>query len=116
MSIAGFIHAEVAGVDLFIDGPTGMPSDGVRVIFAGEKVRPEYGTPAATMAETEAGIQCRIVTLEALDRMKLGSNRDKDRTRIRDLIGVALIDESWPDRFPPPLVERLHGILATPGG
>ena len=48
--------------------------------------------------------------------MKLTSNRDKDRTHIRDLIGVGLIDETWPDRFPPELAERLKSILANPEG
>jgi hypothetical protein len=116
MTSAGFIYAEVAGVNLFIDGPQGKPSEGVHLLFAGEKVREDYHTAAPTLDETDRGIHFRIVSLEALVRMKLESNRDKDRTHIRDLIGVGLIDHSWPDRFPPVLAERLQGILATPDG
>jgi hypothetical protein len=116
MSTAGFIHAEVAGVDLFIDGPNGKPSDGVHLLFAGEKIRADYTTSAASMDETEAGEQFRVVSLEALVRMKLESNRDKDRTHVRDLISVGLIDSTWPDRFPPVLANRLLNILATPDG
>jgi hypothetical protein len=46
--------------------------------------------------------------------MKLLSNRDKDRTHVRDLIGVGLIDRSWLARLPAVLVERLQEILDTP--
>ena len=66
MSAAGFIHAEVAGVNLFVDGPQGKPSEGVHLLFAGEKVREDYHTPGPTLAETEAGQQFRVVSLEAL--------------------------------------------------
>ena len=43
----------------------------------------------------------RVITLEALVHMKLVSNRDKDRTHIRDLVGVGLIDRSWLAKLPP---------------
>jgi hypothetical protein len=38
----GFIHHERMGVDCFIDGPDGSPRDGVHLLYAAEKVRPEY--------------------------------------------------------------------------
>jgi hypothetical protein len=47
-------------------------------------------------------------------KMKLLSNRDKDRTLVRDLISVGLIDQSWLAKLPPVLAERLQGILDTP--
>jgi len=46
--------------------------------------------------------------------MKLLSNRDKDRTQVRDLVGVGLIDGSWLAKLPPVLAERLQAILDTP--
>jgi hypothetical protein len=46
--------------------------------------------------------------------MKLLSNRDKDRTHLRDLIGVGLVDRSWLAKLPLVLAERLRGILDTP--
>jgi hypothetical protein len=46
--------------------------------------------------------------------MKLLSNRDKDRTHVRDLVGVGLVDRSWLAVLPPVLAERLAGILDTP--
>ena len=96
MADAGFDYAEVSGVHLFRDLPDGKPSEGVHLLFAGEKVRPGDATPSPDMAESLPGPLFRLVTLEALLRMKLISFRDKDRTHIRDLIGVGLVDDSWP--------------------
>ena len=42
--------------------------------------------------------------------MKLTSFRDKDRTHLRDLIDVGLLDATWPARFPPELAARLQGV------
>ena len=48
--------------------------------------------------------------------MKLTSFRDKDRTHLRDLIGVGLVDLSWPDKYQSQLAERLQHLLDTPEG
>jgi hypothetical protein len=116
MEAVGFVYANVTGVDLFIDGPKGKPSQGVHLLFAGELVRDKDTVPTPTLDEATAGPRFRLVSLEALLRMKLVSYRDKDKTHIRDLIGVGLIDDTWPDRFPPVLAERLRAILADPDG
>lgn len=116
MEAVGFVYANVTGVGLFIDGPKGKPSQGVHLLFAGELVRDKDTVPTPTLDEATAGPRFRLVSLEALLRMKLVSYRDKDKTHIRDLIGVGLIDHTWPDRFPPVLAERLRTILADPDG
>jgi hypothetical protein len=116
MDAAGFDHAEVAGVDMFIERPNGKPSEGVHLLFAGEKVKSTDPVPVPEMSETEDGTSFRVLSLEALVRMKLVANRDKDRTHIRDMIGVGLIDATWPARFPEVLAERLRQILANPDG
>lgn len=116
MAAAGFEHAEVAGVDLFIDGPKGKPSTSVHLIFAGEKVKPTDPVPAPDIAETFRGDKYTVVSLEGLVRMKLVANRRKDQVHIQDMIGVGLIDDTWPARFPPELADRLRHILATPDG
>ena len=41
----GFIHQNVAGVDLFLDGPQGSVRSAIHVLFAGEKVWPDYLWP-----------------------------------------------------------------------
>ena len=48
--------------------------------------------------------------------MKLTSFRDKDRTHIRDMIEVGLVDESWLPRLPAPLSDRLKDLLDNPEG
>ncbi len=111
---AGFVHAEVLDVMMFLDGPAAKPSESVHLLFAGEKVRADHPLPSPTLSTIEDPAGFRVITLEALVEMKLLSNRDKDRTHIRDLIGVGLVDRSWPGKFPVVLAERLQGILDTP--
>ncbi len=48
--------------------------------------------------------------------MKLTSFRDKDRTHLRDLIEVGLVDDSWTHRLPHELADRLRQILENPEG
>jgi hypothetical protein len=113
---AGFRRRRIMGIEMFLDGPRGRPRDGVHVLFAGEKVRAEYAVPAPEISEIEQGPKFRLLTLEALVRMKLTSFRDKDRMHLRDLCGVSLVDATWPPRFPPELAVRLQEILDTPDG
>jgi Uncharacterised nucleotidyltransferase len=111
---AGFVRAEVLDVTVFLDGPDAKPSESIHLLFAGEKVRAEHPLPSPNLSTIDDPAGFRVVTLEALVHMKLLSNRDKDRTHVRDLVGVGLIDRSWLAKLPPVLAERLQGILDTP--
>src|SRR5205085_7304276 len=42
LASANFVHYELMGVHMFLDGPNGRPRDAVHILFAGEKVRPQY--------------------------------------------------------------------------
>ena len=110
---AGFVHQNVAGVDLFLDGPEGSVRSAIHVVFAGEKVRPDYLLPAPDVTESEAGPEFPVLTLAALVRMKLTSFRLKDRLHLLDLLDVGLIDQSWCGRLPPELGARLKEVLDT---
>src|SRR5712692_4792036 len=112
----GFVRRHVAGIDLFLDGPKAKARDAVHVVFAGEKVRPDYLLPAPDTAESEQASFFRVLSLEALVRMKLTSFRDKDRTHLRDFLEVGLIDETWCKRFPSALAARLQELIDTPHG
>jgi hypothetical protein len=112
----GFCHRHAASIDMFLDGPNAKARDAVHVIFAGEKVRKEYSQTAPDVSEVGATFTFRILNLDALVRMKLTSFRDKDRTHVRDLIDVGLIDASWRDRLPAELAERLQSLLDNPEG
>ena len=113
---AGFIYRHAASLDMFLDGPTASARDSVHVVFAAEKVRPEYPAAAPDISESESTQTFRLLTLEALVRMKLTSFRDKDRTHLRDLIDVGLIDSSWRPRLPDELGGRLQQLLDNPEG
>ncbi|HUY36131.1 MAG TPA: hypothetical protein VMV69_25555, partial [Pirellulales bacterium] len=116
MATAGFAHCQTLDVDMFLDGPNGRPRDAVHVLFAGEKVRPNDAIPSPDVAQSERAAQFQVVTLEALVVMKLNAFRDKDRTHLRDMIGVGLLDPTWPARFPPELGARLQELLDNPDG
>lgn len=116
LEAVGFIYRHSSGIDMFLDGPGAKARDAVHVVFAGEKVRKEYSQPAPDVDEIKVTATARVLSLDALLRMKLTSFRDKDRTHIRDLIDVGLVDASWLDRLPAELAERLRQILDTPEG
>lgn len=121
LATAGFIYRHVRGIDMFLDGPGTKARDAVHVIFAGEKVRPDDLAAAADTDETELtqtdwSVPFRLVSLEALVRMKLTSYRRKDQVHLLDMIDLGLVDASWPARFAPELGARLQVLLDDPNG
>ena len=113
---AGFVGGTLLDVIMFRDGEQGKPSEAVHLLFSGEKTRLDHVLPAPDIQTVNDPANFQVVTLESLVLMKLMSNRDKDRTHLRDLIGVGLVDGSWPSKFPPELAARLKEILDTPDG
>lgn len=88
----------------------------MHIVFAGEKVRSENSSAAPDVSESEETETFRLVTLDGSVRMKLTAFLDKDRTHLRDLLEVGLIDASWCDRLPPPLATRLKELVENPEG
>jgi hypothetical protein len=116
LTAAGFVHRHSSGVDLFLDGPGAKARDAVHVVFAKEKVRPHEELPNPDVTESEDAGSFRVLDLPALVRIKLTAFRDKDRTHLRDLIDVGLIDETWCGRYPEVLADRLRRLIETPEG
>ena len=116
LEAAGFVRRHVAGLDVFLDGPDARARDAVHIVLAGEKVRPQYASAAPDVTDADRPDRFRVVALESLVRMKLTSFRDKDRTHLRDLLEVGLIDITWPQRFAPELAARLQQLIDTPEG
>jgi len=116
LELAGFVYRHVAGTDMFLDGPDAKARDAVHIVFAAEKVRPDYAASAPDVSESEETETFRLISLAALVRMKLTSFRDKDRVHLRDLIEVGLVDESWLSKIPAPLRPRLQDLLNNPEG
>jgi len=113
---AGFVYRHMAGVDAFLDGPAAKARDAVHIVFAGEKVRPAEPMANPDVTESEQAEQYRVLSLEALVRIKLTAFHDKDRVHVRDLIEVGLVDTTWLTRLPAVLAERLRALLETPEG
>jgi len=113
---AGFIYRHAKGRDMFLDGPTAKARDAVHIVFAAEKVKAESLMASPDINESEVTDSFRLVTLDALVRMKLTAFRDKDRTHLRDLIDVGLLDSAWVKRLPSELAARLQSLLDTPEG
>ena len=113
---AGFHYRHVAGLDVFLDTPKLPARGGVHILFANEKVKPEEPVANPDVSQSSDAPHFRVLQLEALVQIKLTAFRDKDRTHLRDLIDVGLIDQTWPARFPPQLGARLQSLLDSPGG
>lgn len=116
LAAAGFVRRRVAGIEMFLDGPGAKARDAVQVIFAGERVRPDDLAAAPDVTASESFRAYRVVSLEPLVQMKLTSFRDKDKTHLRDMLGVGLINATWPARYPLALAERLQQLIDTPDG
>ena len=116
LETAGFVYRKAAGIQFFLDSPEGKFRDAVHVLLARQKVRPEYETPAPDVMDSERGEEFQVVSLPALVEMKLNSYRDKDRTHLRDMLEIGLINETWPARFSPTLAARLQELIDDPEG
>lgn len=116
LEAAGFVYHVVLGVDTFLDGPNGKPSEAVHLLYAGEKTRDDVVLASPEVNESERAAEFQVCSLEALVQMKLIAYRRKDQVHLIDLINVGLIDDSWAARFPPPLDARLQQLIDDPNG
>jgi len=113
---AGFVYRHAASMDMFLDGPDAKARDAVHIVFASEKVRADYAEAVPDVFESEETETFRLLSLDALVRMKLTSFRDKDRVHLRDLMDVGLVDAGWLERVPAALRVRLQELLDNPEG
>ncbi len=116
LEAVGFVYRHVRSIDMFLDGPEAKARDAVHILFAGEKVRASDLAAVPDVSKYTSFKTYRVIDLDSLVRMKLTSYRDKDRTHLRDMIGVGLIDETWPAKLPPELGRRLQSLLDDPDG
>jgi hypothetical protein len=117
MSEAGFDMTEVNGVTVFLDRQDPMPSRGVHVIFANEKLRsfdPYPAPPVVPGIRSPKGAEA--LDLRELLILKLMAFRRIDQVHIADLYRIGLIDDAMVAQIPPDLRPRLEEILANPDG
>jgi hypothetical protein len=109
----GLEYRHVAGVDMLVDAKTPKARSGIRLLFAGEKVRssdlaavPGFSEPVVTSES--------ILVISAADlvRMKLTSFRQRDKTHIIDMDSVGLITPEIEAALPEPLRDRLQQVRA----
>jgi hypothetical protein len=112
----GFRYRHTAGVTMFLDGPDAKARDAVHVVFAGEKVRPEYPEAVPRIDDYVLMQDARTLPLESLVRMKLTSFRRRDQVHVLDMISIGIVDESWLARLSPDLHARLQQLLDDPDG
>lgn len=112
----GFSFRRSANVNMFLDGPQAGARDAVHVIFAGQKVRPEYPEPVPTIEQFDLMGTARTLPIEKLITMKLTSFRRKDQVHLLDMISLGIIDHTWLERFSPVLRDRLLALLNDPEG
>lgn len=103
----GFRFRHVAGVDMFVDANSPRASSAIHVVFAGEKVRPDY-LEAVT---SKRGIL--IAPIADLVLTKLTSFRLKDKVHIQDMDSVGLITSEIEESLSEPLRDRLAEVRAT---
>jgi hypothetical protein len=112
----GMEYFEVVGVGMFLERDNPNPRRAVHLVWAGEKVRPEYETAAPDLDHRKSlGPDLWVVPLADLVQMKLQANRDHDRVHLRDMIEVGLIDRRLLENLPSTLAGRLEELLAEAG-
>src|SRR6185369_16467779 len=100
--------------DMLLDNAEPRASSGIHMVFAGEKVRPEYLEAVPSFSEatpTSEGIL--IAPVIDLVHMKLTSFRLKDQVHIQDMDSVGLITPEIENSLSAALRERLKQVRAS---
>ena len=112
----GFQHRHVASIDCFLDAGSQKVRDAVHVLYAAEKVRPEYPLPSPDVDPTDEAGGYRVISFEGLLQMKFNSFRLKDRVHLLDMIEVGLLDATWLPKLIPEHAAKLQELLDNPDG
>ena len=108
----GLEYRPVAGVDLLVQSGAPSARRAVHLIFAGEKVRPEYSEAAPQLGAHREIRGFRLIPLVDLVRMKLTSFRLKDQTHLKDLDEAHLLTPDVEAALSPLLRDRLARVRA----
>lgn len=114
MTAAGFHHRQTAGLDMFVEHPDASARDAVHVLLCGRVERD--GEPNPDIEPSVVANRFQTVGLDSLVRMKLNAFRRKDQVHLLDMLSLGLIDETWLDRYPERLSQRLQELLNDPDG
>jgi len=114
VELAGFRYRHVAGVDMLVDAKEPKARSAVHMVFANEKVRPEYldSVPGISMPERSSRGYW-IAPVADLVPMKLTSFLLKDKVHVQDLDSVHLITPEIDAALPEALRVRLAEVRAS---
>jgi len=103
------------GLDMLLYGDEKKAIRGVRLLFSGEKVKPDQAPNPRLAPEriTVHGGEVSVIPVIDLVRMKLNSYRDKDRVHVRGMDAVGLITPEVERALPAELGSRLQHIRQT---
>ena len=108
----GLRHRYAAGVDMLVQTDQPSARRAVHMVFAGEKVRPEYPEPAPPLGPCRRARGLKLIPLADLVRMKLTSFRAVDEAHLKDLDEAGLITSDIEAALSPPLAARLVQMRA----
>lgn len=112
----GFRFRHTAGLDMLLYGDTTSARNAVRLLFSGEKVRPNQVTanpPIQPEKKSLLGTEVFVIPVADLVLMKLSAFRDKDRVHIRSMDAAGLITAEVERALPVELQERLQHVRET---
>jgi hypothetical protein len=110
----GLQYRHAAGIDMLVDASAPKARSAVHLIFANEKVRPEYVEAVPDiLTPTRVADGILIAPVADLVRMKLTSFRLKDKVHIQDMDSVGLITPEIENALSGVLRERLKEVRAS---
>ncbi len=107
----GLEYRHAAGLDMLIR-PGETARRAIHLVFAGERIRPDYVEPAPAMGLSRTVRGLRLIPLTGLVRMKLTSFRLKDQTHLKDMEEAGLITPEVLEPLPALLRERFERVRA----
>lgn len=111
---AGFRYRHAAGLDMLVDAKEPKARSAVHLMFANEKVRPEYIDSVPVISAPERSKRGYwIAPVADLVRMKLTSFRLKDKVHIQDLDSARLITPQIEAGLSEALRARLAEVRAS---
>jgi hypothetical protein len=108
----GLEYRHVAGVDMLVEAEKPSARRAVHMIFAGEKVRPEYPEPVPAIGASNMMRGVRVAPLADLVRLKLTSFRLIDAAHLKDLDQAGLITPEIEGSLTRELRDRLMQVRA----
>ena len=112
----GFRFRHSAGLDMLLYGETNSARNAVHLLFTGEKVKAAQLEAHPSIRPVRAGLHGQdffVIPVMDLVRMKLSSNRDKDRVHVRGMDAAGLITNAVEQGLSEDLRVRLRHIRET---